>query len=89
MPSTMLGTSLPRSDLILKKEDIISVLETRCKDFPGGPVVQSPPSNVEDLGLILGQGTETPHATGKLLDNKEPMCYNEDPLQRGKKKEKK
>ena len=41
-----------------------------------------------DLGLILGQGTETPHATGKLLDNKEHMCYNEDPLQRGKKKRK-
>ena len=35
----MLGTSLPRSDLILKKEDVISVLETRLKDFPGGAVV--------------------------------------------------
>ena len=43
---------------------------------------------LKDLGLILGQGTEIPRATGQLLSNKEPMCSNEDPLQWGEKKEK-
>ena len=36
----------------------------RCRDFPGGPVVNNPPSNAGDAGLILGQGTKIPHAVG-------------------------
>ena len=35
-------------------------------DFPGGPVVKNPPSNAGDVGLIPGQGTKIPHATGQL-----------------------
>ena len=31
-----------------------------------GPVVKNLPSNTGDTGLIPGQGTETPHATGQL-----------------------
>ena len=27
-----------------------------CKDFPGGPVVKSPPANAGDVGSILGWG---------------------------------
>jgi len=27
-------------------------------DFPGGPVVKDPPSNVGDMGLIPGGGTK-------------------------------
>ena len=35
-------------------------------DFPGGPVVQNPPYNAGDAGLIPGQGTKIPHAAGQL-----------------------
>jgi len=35
---------------------------TETKDFAGGPVVSSPPSNAGDLGLIPGPGTKVPHA---------------------------
>ena len=34
------------------------------RDFPGGPVVKAPPSNVGGTGLIPGQGTKVPHAMG-------------------------
>ena len=33
-------------------------------DFPGGPVIENPPSNAGDAGLIPGQGTKIPRATG-------------------------
>ena len=33
-----------------------------CRDFPGGPVVKTLPSNAGGGGLILGQGTKIPHA---------------------------
>ena len=35
-------------------------------DFPGDPVVQNPPSNAGDIGLIPGEGTKIPHASGQL-----------------------
>ena len=35
-------------------------------DFPGGPVVKSPPSNAGDAGVIPGWGTRIPHASGLL-----------------------
>ena len=31
-------------------------------DFPGAPVVKTPPSNAEDAGSIPGWGTKIPHA---------------------------
>ena len=34
--------------------------------FPGGSVVKNPPSHAGDMGLILGQGSKIPHATGQL-----------------------
>ena len=34
--------------------------------FPGDPVVENLPSNAGDGGLISGQGTEIPHAVGRL-----------------------
>ena len=37
-----------------------------ARDFPGGPVVKSPPCKEGDSGLITDQGTKTPHATGQL-----------------------
>ena len=36
------------------------------RDFPGGPVVKSPPSKAEDMGSIPGQGTEIPCTPGHL-----------------------
>ena len=35
-------------------------------DFPGDSAVQNPPSNAGDAGLISGQGTKIPHASGQL-----------------------
>ena len=37
-------------------------LKQEWQDFPGGPVVKNPPSNVGDAGSIPGQGTKIPHA---------------------------
>ena len=48
-------------------------------DFPGGPAVENPPSNVGDVGSIPGQGTKIPHVAGLLgphATTKEPMCRN-------------
>ena len=38
----------------------------QSEDFPGGPVVQNPPSNVGDMDLIPDPGTKIPYATGQL-----------------------
>ena len=38
----------------------------RTWDFPGGPVVKNPPSNIGDAGSIPGRGTNIPHAVGQL-----------------------
>ena len=38
----------------------------RLRDLPDGPVVKNLPSNLGDVGLIPGQGTKIPHATGQL-----------------------
>ena len=35
-------------------------------DFPGGPMVKTPPCNSGDAGLIPVQGTKVPHAAGQL-----------------------
>ena len=36
-----------------------------CRDFPGGPVVTNLPSSAGDVGLIHGQGTKIPRASGQ------------------------
>ena len=35
------------------------------RDFSDGPLFQNLPSNAEDVGLIPGQGTKIPLATGQ------------------------
>ena len=35
-------------------------------DFPGGPVVQSPPCSTKDAGSVPDQGTKIPHAVEQL-----------------------
>ena len=44
----------------------------QLRDFPGSPVVQNPPSNAGDVGLIPGQGTKIPQAAwgGQKTPNK-------------------
>lgn len=39
--------------------------KTNLGDFPGSPGIGSLPSNAGDTGLILGQETRVPHATGQ------------------------
>ena len=34
-----------------------------ARDFPGGPVVKTSPSNAGSVGSISGQGAKTPHAS--------------------------
>jgi len=34
-----------------------------CGDFPGGPVVETSPSNAGVIGLIPGQRAKTPHSS--------------------------
>ena len=42
-----------------------SCLKAVHEDSPGGPV-KNPSSNAEDVVLIPGPGTKTPHAAGQL-----------------------
>ena len=42
------------------------MFEKQLGDFPGGPVVESPPCNVWDAGSIPGQRTKIPRAMGPL-----------------------
>ena len=100
------------SDLVTKctRSKILQTLcsyVTRCRvdrlsedvtgDSPGGPVVENPPSNAGDAGLIPGWGTKIPHAVGHLSlclatpepahsracapRQEEPGCHSEDPTQ--------
>ena len=39
------------------------------RDFPGGPVVKTSPSNAEGAGSIPGQGVKFPHALGPKIQN--------------------
>ena len=46
-------------------------------DFPGGPVVGTWPSNARGVGLIPGQGTKIPHASGPRDQNTgHRQCHN-------------
>ena len=50
------------------------------RDFPGGPVVQNPPSNAGDVGSIPAWGTKILHAVGQLSPcstTTELVCLNE------------
>ena len=39
---------------------------SQMRDFPGGPMIQNPPSNAGNVGSIPGQETKMPHAEGQL-----------------------
>ena len=38
------------------------IIQSASGDFPGGPVVENPPSNAEVAGSIPDQGIQIPHA---------------------------
>ena len=50
--------------------------KSACGNFPGGPVVKTLPLNAGSVGLILGQGTKIPHASGAKNENikRKPYC---------------
>ena len=45
---------------------ILQIKKPSLREFPGGPVVENPPSNAGDVGSILGGGAKTPHAARQL-----------------------
>ena len=49
----------------------------RKRDYPDSPLVRTSPSNAEGVGLIPGQGTKIPHASGPKNQNiKQKQCCN-------------
>ena len=44
-------------------------VNSQPRDCSGVPVIKNPSSNAGDAGLILGQRTMIPHATGQLSLN--------------------
>ena len=45
------------------------VKKAKFRDFPGGPVVKTSPSNAGGVGSIPGQGAKIPHASGLKSEN--------------------
>ena len=57
-----------------------SIKSTWSRDFPGGPEVKNPFSNVGETGLITGEGIKIPHAMQQLSPSREGCVCNEDPV---------
>ena len=55
-----------------------SYIKIKCLwDFPGAPVVKTPPSSAGDVGSIPGWGTKIPHAAQQLsprASTRQPAC---------------
>ena len=51
------------------------ILKINYRDFPGGPVVKTLPSNVGGAGLIPGQGAKMPHAVAETPKHKNKKQY--------------
>ena len=62
-------------------------LRIRNRDFPGGPVVKTLPSNAGGVGSIPGWGTKIPHAVGcsQKLKKKKKRIRNQIGTSTGKK----
>ena len=48
---------------MMQKQMEIFALRSATRDFPGGPVVGTPPSNAGGAGSIPGRGVKIPHAS--------------------------
>ena len=60
---------LPRTNLKVKYE-IYYYIKAPLRDFPGGPVVKTSPSNIGGAGLIPGREAKIPHALQLRGQNK-------------------
>ena len=47
-----------------------SGIKSMNRDFPGGPMVKTPPSNAGDMGSTPGHRTKIPHAGWCGQENK-------------------
>ena len=58
-------------------------LKYLLRDFPGGPVAETPGSQCTGLGFDLWSGNYIPHAATKSLQatTKDPTCHSKDPVQ--------
>ena len=56
---------LPVNIMWLYKRTFNSEIKDSSRDFPGGPVVKTLPSNVGRVGLIPGQGVKITNAQGQ------------------------
>ena len=45
------------------------------RDFPGGPVVKTSPSNAEGAGSIRGRGAKIPHSSQPKNQNRKQKQY--------------
>ena len=55
--------------MICSVNELISKVEWKEQDFPGGPAVKTSPSNAEDVGLNPGQEAKTSHALQPKYQN--------------------
>ena len=47
----------------------VGILKSKAQNFPGCPMVKTPPSNVRGVGLNPGQGAEIPCALQSRYQN--------------------
>ena len=53
----------------------INTHKYKSRDFPGGPVVNNPPSDARGVSLIPGQGTKIPHGQKTKTKQKTKNIY--------------
>ena len=59
-----LSLTLMNQQHILNKVSLNKPIKVGCRDFHGGPMVKTSPSNAGGVGSIPGQGAKIPHASG-------------------------
>ena len=53
----------------------INTHKYKSRDFPGGPVVNDPPSDARGVSSIPGQGTKIPHGQKTKTKQKQKNTY--------------
>ena len=64
---------------IRENPQALKLIKDSYRDFPGSLMVKNLPYNAGDMGLIPGQGTKIPHATGQLS----PCATTTEPMHPG------
>ena len=76
-----LGTPLPLNLHHLHPSPLVSssscrhTIKVNQRDFPGGPVVKTSPSNAGGAGSIAGRGAKIPHASRPKNQNVKQSQY--------------